>query len=180
MAFLAHRDLPKREMYGERRIFLARLTTVLAGSVSACTPDARPMKTTIPSLPHSILPDVPWSFSQALPESSALLQTALAAYAAAIQVPLDVAALHAVFPGNALDIDYAYAARNGAGAWVDVPQTVRIRRDAPPTYLDILYTLHAAAQVHLGGQDHCFFEGLWLQERAHEPNVPLYRLHTGG
>ena len=58
-------------------------------------------------------------------------------------------------------------------------RTVRIRRDAPPTYLDILYTLHAAAQVHLGGQDHCFFEGLWLQERTHEPSVPLYRLHTG-
>lgn len=129
--------------------------------------------------PTSILPNLAWSFHHAAPGNVETFLAEIRQYCDGLNDAEAIALLQMHFPASALDIDYAYAVRGPNGEWDDVTETVRIRRSSPPTYLDILFELQFAAERNLAEQDHCFFEGLWLQAKEYETGIPVYRLYLG-
>lgn len=157
------------------------LTLVAAMHVLVChaRPSAAQESTVTVKLPKKILPDLAWSFHEPLPQTPALLLAALRSYGEDIKVEVNNAELQDRFPLNALDIEYKYAERNSGGDWEDIPVTLRVRRTAPPSYLELLFEIHLAAGEILKDQDHCFFEGLWLLDRQNEKGVPVYELYLG-
>ena len=129
--------------------------------------------------PQEILPDLAWSLAEPLQASPASLLEALQAYAAISGTRVDVAQLQTRFPSGSLDIHYSYTVRTASGASIDTTGAVRIRQTEAPSYLDILFELHQAAQPYMRNQDHRYFEGLYLLPLQLEPGVPIYELQTG-
>ena len=152
----------------------ALLAVALTGAIAGCE-----RKPPAVAWPQEILPDLAWSLAEPLQASPASLLEALQAYAAISGTRVDVVQLQTRFPGGSLDIHYSYMVHTASGASIETTGAVRIRQIEAPTYLDILFALHQAAQPYMRDQDHRYFEGLSLLPLQLEPGVPIYELRTG-
>jgi hypothetical protein len=130
-------------------------------------------------LPETVLPDVAWSFQEALSASYVDFLTALLEYGREASLPANEDELSSKLPFSFVDIEYEYGAQMLSGEWKDVTEVIRLRPPQPLTRGELLYEIHKASHGKLRDQDHCFFEGLSLVKEENEPGVPVYEMYLG-
>lgn len=135
--------------------------------------------TLLKQMPHTILPDLAWSFSRDTPESIVEWEEALSAYEEDVGMPVERESLWLMLPVRALDVQYTYWVVGNNNERQPKSKVVSVRASRLLSCSEILFEVHKASHAELEDQDHCFFEGLELLDEVFEKDVPAYKLLLG-
>jgi hypothetical protein len=161
-----------------RRSAVALLLVSVISSGCEIKPETNRNKNAV-NHPENILPDVAWSFRQALPENYSAFLFELNQYAKEIGAALREVELSSKLPFSFVDIRYEYGVQSPTGVWDDVVKILRLRPSEAMTRGELLYEIHRACHAFLKDQDHCYYEGLWLLNEENEQGIPFYEMYLG-